>query len=37
MIGDRAQIEASLRELPEGQRMSICRFDDQFKLSPVQP
>jgi len=36
IVGDRAQIEASLRELPIGKNLTVVRFDDDFKLGSVK-
>jgi len=35
IVGDRAQIESSLRELPIGKNLSVVRFDENFRLAPV--
>ena len=34
VVGDRAAIETSLRRLPIGQNMSVCQFDEAFRLAP---
>jgi predicted Zn-dependent peptidase len=32
IVGDRSQIEASLRKLPEGKNLNACRLDEEFRL-----
>ena len=34
VVGDRAKIEAGLRELPIGKDLKVYRFDDDFRLVP---
>jgi zinc protease len=35
VVGDRAKIEADLRQLPLGKDLTIARFDDDFRLVPA--
>jgi predicted Zn-dependent peptidase len=32
IVGDRARIEAELRELPLGKNLTVCHFDEQFRV-----
>lgn len=34
VVGDRAGIESSLRELPIGKNLTVVHFDDDFRLVP---
>jgi predicted Zn-dependent peptidase len=34
VVGDRQKIEADLRKLPEGKDLTVCRFDENFRLIP---
>ena len=34
VVGDRAKIEAGLRELPVGKELKVLRFDEDFRLAP---
>jgi zinc protease len=36
VVGDREQIESSLRDLPVGEDLSVMRFDEQFQLVPAE-
>jgi zinc protease len=37
VVGDRSQIESSLRELPIGTRIEVRQFDENFRLIPATP
>jgi len=36
VVGDRAKIEKSLRELPAGKNLSVLQFDEDFRLVPAK-
>ena len=36
VVGNRQQIESDLRQLPIGEKMTTMKFDDQFRLVPVE-
>jgi len=36
VVGDRAKIEADLRELPVGKDLTVYEFDDDFHLTPAK-
>ena len=35
VVGDRTQIEPALGKLPIGKNLTVCRFDENFRLVPI--